>query len=862
MKLVKTLKYGLVASLAISVLSSLALLGLYFYLAPQLPSVEGLSDTRLQVPLRIYSSDGALLGEFGEKRRIPKTLDEIPVLMQQAFLAAEDNRFYEHDGVDYQGILRAVINLVKTGERGQGGSTITMQLARNFYLTKEKTYTRKIREIFLALKIEQELSKQEILELYLNKIYLGNRAYGVAAAANIYYGKSLDELSIAQIAMIGGLPKAPSRYNPVVNPERALSRRNYVLSRMRALNFITAEEYESERQMAVTAERQLSRVEVQAPYVNEMVRAEIVQQFGEDAYSRGLNVYTTIKNKLQLAANASLWKGLVDYDRRHGFRGVVRHVELNEKDAETSLLNDDEALLKILEADSGFGTLQPALVLSIHDEPEVVSENEAQTGDKAADNQVPTAGRHAEILLKDGERAVLPWAGIVWARPYVSLNRVGDELKQISDVLRAGDVIWVSRQEDDSWALAQAPEVQGALVAVAPNDGAILALKGGLDFQQSKFNRVTQAQRQPGSGFKPVIYSAALSKSFTPASLINDAPVVFEDEELEASWRPENYSGKFYGPTRLRMALYKSRNLVSIRLLRSVGIGYATKFARNFGFDDKTLPHDLSLALGSGGVSPLQMARAYAVLANGGYRVQPYLIDRIEDTEGTILFEADPAVACVACELTERSLDGVSVGATGLAVEDEYDDGNAVATDLLIDGEEEEVIMVLPRQAERTLEPRLVYQMNSMLQDVVLRGTGRRALTLGRKDLAGKTGTSNDQKDAWFNGYNPELVAITWVGFDLVKPLGHVETGSKAALPIWIDFMKEALAGVPEKQFQRPDGLVTMKINAETGAAASDLDKDAIFEIFRSENVPEVGGSVTEAGVDSKSGVPIPEQLF
>lgn len=844
MKLVKTLKYGLAASLAISVLSSLALLGLYFYLAPQLPSVEGLSDTRLQVPLRIYSSDGALLGEFGEKRRIPKTLDEIPVLMQQAFLAAEDNRFYEHDGVDYQGILRAVINLVKTGERGQGGSTITMQLARNFYLTKEKTYTRKIREIFLALKIEQELSKQEILELYLNKIYLGNRAYGVAAAAYIYYGKNLDELSIAQIAMIGGLPKAPSRYNPVVNPERALSRRNYVLSRMRSLDFISAEEYESERQMAVTAERQLSRVEVQAPYVNEMVRAEIVQQFGEEAYSKGLNVYTTIKDKLQLAANASLWKGLVDYDRRHGFRGVIRHVELNEKDAESSLLNDDEALLKILEADSGFGALHPALVLSIHDEPETASGNEAQTGDDAADNQVSTAGRHAEILLKNGERAVLPWAGITWARPYVSLNSVGDELKQISDVLRAGDVIWVSRQEDDSWALAQAPEVQGALVAVAPNDGAILALKGGLDFQQSKFNRVTQAQRQPGSGFKPVIYSAALSKSFTPASLINDAPVVFEDEELEASWRPENYSGKFYGPTRLRTALYKSRNLVSIRLLRSVGIGYATKFARNFGFDDKTLPHDLSLALGSGGVSPLQMARAYAVLANGGYRVQPYLIDRIIDMEGNVLFEADPAVACVACELAERSLDQLS------------------AESMAVEGEEEEVLMVLPRQAERTLEPRLVYQMNSMLQDVILRGTGRRAMALGRKDLAGKTGTTNDQKDAWFNGYNPELVAITWVGFDLLKPLGHVETGSKAALPIWIDFMKEALAGVPEKHFQRPDGLVTMKINDETGAAASDMDKNTIFEIFRSENVPEAGGSVTGAGVDSKSGAPIPEQLF
>lgn len=863
MKLAKTLKYGLIASLAISVLSSLALLGLYFYLEPQLPSVEGMSDTRLQVPLRIYSSDGSLLGEFGEKRRIPKTLDEIPELVQQAFLAAEDNRFYEHDGVDYQGILRAVINLIKTGERGQGGSTITMQLARNFYLTKEKTYIRKIREIFLALKIEQEVSKQKILELYLNKIYLGNRAYGVAAAAYIYYGKSLDELTIAQIAMIAGLPKAPSRYNPVVDPERALSRRNYVLSRMRSLDFISADVYEYEKQVPVTAERKLSRVEVPAPYVNEMVRAEIVQQFGEEAYSRGLNVYTTIKDKLQLAANASLWKGLVDYDRRHGFRGVIRHVELNEAAAGSGPLNEDEALLKILEADSDFGLLQPALVLSIHDEPEEVAENEKQIGDDAADSQEePVTGRYARILLKNGERAVLPWAGISWARPYVSLNRVGEEPKQVSDVLSAGDVIWVSGQEEGTLALAQAPEVQGALVALAPNDGGIQALKGGLDFRQSKFNRVTQAQRQPGSGFKPVIYSAALSKSFTPASLINDAPVVFEDEQLEASWRPENYSGRFHGPTRLRMALYKSRNLVSIRLLRSIGVGYATKYARNFGFDDSTLPHDLSLALGSGGVSPLQMARAYAVLANGGYRVQPYLIERIEDMEGNVLFEADPAVACVACRLAERSQAGVSAGAAGSAVEGEQGDGSVSAASPSVEAEAEEVLMVLPRQAERTLEPRLVYQMNSMLQDVVLRGTGRRAMSLGRKDLAGKTGTTNDQKDAWFNGYNPGLVAVTWVGFDLLKPLGQVETGSKAALPIWIDFMKEALAGVPEKHFQRPDGLVTMKINAETGAAASDLDKNAIFEIFRSENAPAIGDSAAGTNAGSKSGAPIPEQLF
>lgn len=838
MKLLKTLKYGLIALLATSALLLTTLFGLYLYLAPQLPSIEGLSDTRLQVPLRIYSSDGSLLGEFGEKRRIPKTLEEIPELMQQAFLAAEDNRFYEHDGVDYQGILRAVVNLIKTGERGQGGSTITMQLARNFYLTKEKTYTRKVREIFLAFKIENELSKQQILELYLNKIYLGNRAYGVAAAAQIYYGKDLADLSIAQIAMIAGLPKAPSRYNPIVNPERALSRRNYVLSRMRALDFISEEVYDLEWVKDTSAVSHLSHVEVPAPYANEMVRAEIVKQFGDEAYSLGLNVYTTIKDRLQLAANDSIWNGLVGYDRRHGYRGVVRHVELHAENPELSLLNNNEALLEILKSDSDFGRLKPALVLSVHDEADARA-----SADEMAADEVPASARHAEALLKTGERVVLPWQGIAWARPYLSLNHIGDELTAINQVLRAGDVIWVSREEDGSWALAQAPEVQGALVAMAPNDGAIQALKGGLDFAQSNFNRAVQARRQAGSGFKPVIYSAALSKSFTPASLINDAPVVFEDEALEASWRPENYSGQFFGPTRLRMALYKSRNLVSIRLLRSIGVTYATQYARNFGFDNKELPHDLSLALGSCEVSPLQMARAYSALANGGYLIQPYLIERIEDADGAILFQADPAVACVACELNGTEAEAQSTD--GLAVEGE-----------------EGLFIKLPKQAEQTLEPRLVYQMNSILQDVVLRGTGRKALSLGRKDLAGKTGTTNDQKDAWFNGYNPDLVAIAWVGFDQLKPLGNVETGATAALPIWIDFMKQSLAGVPEKYLPRPEGLVTMKINAETGAAASDLDKDTMFEIFRSENAPGVAESASGMSVDVKTGGAIPEQLF
>ena len=908
MKLLKTFKYSVMASLAISVFSLLVISGLYLYVSPQLPSIEGLSDIRLQVPLRIYSSDGALLGEFGEKRRIPKTLEEIPELMQQAFLSAEDNRFYEHGGVDYQGILRAVINLVKTGERGQGGSTITMQLARNFYLSKEKTYTRKINEIFLAFKIESELNKQQILELYLNKIYLGNRAYGVAAASQIYYGKELDDLSIAQIAMIAGLPKAPSRYNPIVNPERAITRRDYVLSRMHTLGFISDYTYEYEKLADVTAKRNLSSIDVRAPYVNEMVRTEIVKQFGDEAYSRGLNVYTTIKDKLQQAANESLWKGLVDYDQRHGYRGVVRHVEiaelvaLNEESTESDLPDDkdvlpeevksdvtllevpkpdadallkvptpddevllemsepdEDPLLDVLKDDADFGAFKSALVLSIHDEENDIPENEKSTVEGLVEGEVPDLGRHAKILLRDGERVILPWSGIVWARPYVSLNSVGDELKRIDEVLRVGDVIWVSRQEDDSWALAQIPEVQGALVAVAPNDGAIQALKGGMNFSHSNFNRAIQAKRQAGSGFKPVIYSSALSKEFTPASLINDAPVVFEDKELEASWRPENYSGKFFGPTRLRKALYKSRNLVSIRLMRAVGIGYVTRFARKFGFDNKELPHDLSLALGSCEVSPLQMTRAYSVLANGGYLVQPYLIDRIEDTDGTLLFEADPEVACVACELTERGANIEQITEPG---DDEIMDVDIEDMDIEDSEEGENALAALPRQAEQTLEPRLAYQMNSILQDVVLRGTGVRAMSLGRRDLAGKTGTTNDQKDAWFNGFHPDLVATAWVGFDQVRSLGGNETGSKAALPIWIDFMKVALAGVPEKSLQRPEGLVTMKINAETGAAATDLDKDTIFEIFRSENVPKVGAATSGVSTDVKTGDVIPEQLF
>jgi penicillin-binding protein 1A len=837
-------KLLIIIALVMMSLAAAVVAGGYFYLNPKLPSIEGLSNVQLQVPLRIYSSDGALMGEFGEKRRTPKKLEEIPALMQQAFLSAEDDRFFEHPGVDYQGILRAVVNLVMTGERGQGGSTITMQLARNFYLSSEKTYLRKLNEILLALKIERELDKEKILELYLNKIYLGNRSYGVAAAAQTYYGVDLDELTLAQIAMIAGLPKAPSTYNPIVNPDRATIRRDYVLSRMHQLEFISTAQFEEQREAPVTARRHSSDIGVYAPYVNEMARAEIVKQFGDEAYVRGLNVYTTINKRLQQAANDSIWNGLVAYDQRHGYRGVIRHVELEPENTEAPAMAVDgetedgkPALVDILKDDENYGRFVPALILSVNDDISIDANAEQAKTAAGAPEAASIETRSATAMLKDGSKVRIPWSGIQWAREYVSVNRVGKELQKVSDVIKPGDVVWLANNPATGWSLAQVPEVQGALVSVKPDTGAIQALTGGFNFEHSKFNRVVQAKRQAGSGFKPIIYAAALDKKYTPASLINDAPVVFEDSALEGQWRPENYSGKTFGPTRLREALYKSRNLVSIRILRDIGLKHATQFAKNFGLDSKELRYDLSLALGSAELSPLQMSRVYSVFANGGYLTKPYLIQRIEDADGSVLYEADPAVACASCVIAEQRW----------------------SSDIV----EEDSLAKLPKQAERTLEPRLAFQMNSILQDVVLRGTARRAMSLGRKDLAGKTGTTNDQRDAWFNGYNPDLVTTTWIGFDQLKPLGSKETGSSAALPVWIDFMKVALAGTFEKQLPRPDGLVTLKINAETGQAATDADTNTVFEIFRKENVPATGGvEQLELPAGGENATAIPEQLF
>ena len=604
--------------------------GLYFYLSPGLPETDQLRDVQLQTPLRVYTREGGLIAEFGEKRRIPVRIDAVPRQVILAFLSAEDDRFYEHPGVDYQGLLRAAFELLTTGEKKTGGSTITMQVARNFFLSREKTYLRKLNEILLALKIERELEKPEILELYLNKIYLGQRAYGIGAAAQVYYGVTLDALDLAQAATIAGLPKAPSRDNPISNPTRAMERRNYVLRRMFELGHIDREAFEEARGRPLTAELHELQSEVDARYAAEMVRQEMVDRYGEEAYTRGFDVYTTLDRQHQVLANDGLRIALHEYDDRHGYRGPEGRIEL-------------AATAEELASRPTVGPLLPAVVTAL-DEATITAE---------------AKGVGPVQITTDH------WN---WAKPQLDIDRVGAAPESPSDLLAVGDVIRVRRVEEGVWRLTQVPQAEGAFVALLPGDGAISALVGGYDFHHSKFNRATQAQRQPGSGFKPIIYSAALEKGYTAASLINDAPVVFSDPGLENTWRPENYSGKFFGPTRLRVALTYSRNLVSIRLLQAIGVNYAVDYAARFGLDTSRLPHNLSLALGSGALTPLEMSTIYAVFANGGYRVSPYLIERIEDRTGQVLYQSNPAFVCPECETLAAS---ASTGEPPAAVADE-----------------------------------------------------------------------------------------------------------------------------------------------------------------------------------------------
>lgn len=789
-------------SIALVGLLIIAISALYLFLAPNLPSIETLNNTQLQVPLRIFSTEGNLIAEFGEKRRIPMTYAEMPEQLIHAVLAAEDARFYEHHGVDYKGLLRAVYSLATTGVKAQGGSTITMQVARNFFLSREKTYLRKLNEIILSLQIEQSLTKNEILTLYLNKIYLGNRAYGVGAAANVYYGKSLQELNLPQFAMIAGLPKAPSTFNPIANPERAQLRRDYVLRRMWEVGYITQQDYLSAIQAPITASFHSRKVEVYAPYVAEMVRTQLIEKYGDDAYNIGLSVHTTIKAKHQQAANDALQSALLAYDKRHGYRGALKHIDIDDKTSDQGTY--EQALTDL----NTIGPLSPAIVFS-------------------ADASL------AHIYVKTTGMAELKLASMTWASKQLSTNSRGKAPKKVTDVLSVGDIIYVTQDSDGQWRLAQLPEAEGALIAVSPYDGAVTALNGGFEYFQNKFNRVTQSRRQPGSGFKPFIYSAALEKGYTAASIINDAPVVLDDASLEDEWRPENYSQKFYGPTRLRVALTHSRNLVSIRLLRDITPDFAIAYAGRFGFDTDQMPHNLSLALGSGSAAPWDMARAYSAIANGGYLIEPYLIQRVEDANGTILMQSQPTTVCETC---------ISDNETQ---------------------EEQNNMLLSSKPAQRIMTAQNNYIMNSMLRDVVRYGTGRKAMSLGRNDLAGKTGTTNNQVDAWFNGFHPELVAISWVGFDSPKGLGRYETGGKAALPMWIDFMRVALHDTPEEPLKEPVDMITVKIDPNTGLLADPYATDAIDETFRTENVPtEMAQSRDQMINDDSSTLPASTDLF
>ena len=805
----------LVFNLLLVVLFSAVVLaaGTLWYVLPKLPGIEVLKNVQMQVPLRVYTQDFSLISEFGEQRRAPLALSEVPPQLIRAVLAAEDDRYYDHPGVDWQGLLRAAIQLVRTGEKTQGGSTITMQVARNFFLTREKTYLRKLNEILLALKIERELSKAAILELYLNKIYLGHRAYGVAAAAQVYYGTDIRSLTLPQFAMIAGLPKAPSTTNPVTNPARAIERRNYVLGRMLELGYITMQEYTDAIDAPVIASLHSPAVKVKAPYIAEMVRAYMLKNYGVAAYTAGYRVFTTVSDRLQTAANRSLSEALLEYAKRHGYRGPEHHVEL-EMEAE------EESWLTQLEGVARLGDLFPALVVDL-DEQSVIA------------------------YLPDVGPVIIEWSGLSWARPYVNENRRGPAPKKAADILSVGDVIHVQLTEDGQWRLAQIPAIEGGLVAMRPDDGAILALVGGYDFQRSKFNRVTQARRQPGSSFKPFIYSAALESGYTAASLINDAPVVFDDPGLEAVWRPENYSGRTHGPTRLREALTHSRNLVSIRLLNAIGVSNAIEYLGRFGFNTEQLPRNLSLALGSGALSPLELATGFAVFANGGYLVQPYFIDRIETDDGRIVMRAQPKTVCHDCKSADFAED---TSALLVSIDD--------STLMLLEADEV--------NADSVISPQNAWIINSMMRDVIRRGTGRRAREVGRDDLAGKTGTTNDQRDAWFSGFNTELVATAWVGFDQFQPLGDRETGAYAALPMWVKFMRSALKDISSSPLERPTGLVAVRIDPDTGELASADNSRAIFEIFRSNYVPEgpANNQMPTTHSDELGVEEIPEQLF
>ena len=774
------LKFLLWSCFAVFCALLLSVSGAFLYLSPNLPSVDSLRSIQLQIPLRVYSADEKLIAEFGEMRRSPIRFEEIPQEFIQALLAAEDDNFANHYGVDITGLMRAATQLLKSGQIQTGGSTITMQVAKNYFLTSERSFSRKINEILLALQIERELSKNEILELYVNKIYLGNRAYGIEAASQVYYGKPIAELNIAQLAMIAGLPKAPSAFNPLVNPSRSKERRDWILGRMYRLGSLDDLAYRQALAEPETARYHGAAPELDASYIAEMARAEMVGRFGSAAYTDGFRVHTTVSSERQIAANAALNSGLIEYDQRHGYRGPeARLAELPR-----------DSWMQELAKYRGLGGLQPAVV-----------------------TQVENSG--ILVLTRDGKEQPVSWESMKWARPFLGVNSMGPRPQRPADVVKVGDIVRIRWQEETA-AFSQVPLAQAALVSLDPQDGSIEALAGGFSFGQSNYNRAIQAKRQPGSSFKPFIYSAALDAGYTAASLVNDSPIVFVEQGMDRIWRPKNDNNTFLGPIRMREALYKSRNLVSIRLLQTMGIDHTVDYISRFGFNPQDLPRNLSLALGTATLTPMEIATGWTTFANGGYKIEPYLIQRIEDREGNLVFEANPA------RVPQRDAQHAEADAAPASHVSGADETTGTE----------------PRLAEQVLDERTAYIMTSMLQDVIKRGTGRRALAMGRNDIAGKTGTTNDSIDSWFSGYNADIVTTVWAGFDQPQSLGRNEYGGTVALPIWMSYMSAVLKDTPEHPPAEPDGLLKLRIDPVSGRAATPSTPDAYFEVFKSEDSP------------------------
>jgi len=810
---------------------------LWLIIVPSLPPVDSLRDVELQVPLRIYSADNKLITTVGEQRRIPLKVDEIPLLLKQAFLAAEDDNFYGHPGIDWRGTLRGVFGYVRyLGQRRvPGGSTITQQVARRFYLSNEFSVTRKVKEIFLAMKIERELSKDEILELYLNKEFLGHRAYGVGAAAQIYYGKRVEELTVAQMAMIAGLPQRPSVVNPVTNPDFALDRRNYVIGRMLEEGFIDQGEYENAMVEPDRARLHGPQAELDAPWVAEIARQQAVERFGATAaYTRGYSIVTTVESELQAAADSAVREGLENYDRRHGWRGPEREID-------QALLTDRNALLEELGNASTLGDLAPAVVL----------ESDAES---------------ATLLTHDGREIQLLLADVEWARDQLGRNALGAKPESVDELLVPGDLVRL-RPGTDRPRLAQVPEAQAALVSLKPNSGAVVALVGGLDFGASQFNRATQSRRQPGSAFKPFIYAAAIDNGYTPASLVNDAPIVFDDPSQERTWKPMNFSEKFFGPTRLREAMIHSRNLISVRLVMDIGIQPTIQYVADFGFQRSQIPNGPSMALGSASITPLDLASAYAVFANGGFAIDPYFVHAIIDDQGRELPMLPRPLACTGCGEQDRAAAAESQAQDSLpttqreapreldlglesAAEDESSaespDNPAVESNAHIGLEGPRV----PVYAARVIKPQTAWLIRSMMGDVITQGTGRRALAIGRDDLAGKTGTTNDQRDTWFSGFNSALVTTVWVGLDSNESLGEYEQGGRTALPIWVDYMQVALQGVPETSDPVPVGIVEASIEPASGLRVRPETPGAVREWFPADNLPPLKVQENERSED------------